>query len=314
MMMPPCSCVTPGRKPGTSCKVIIGILKQSQNRTKRAAFHRSADIKSAGQHAGLLRNYADAAPGEPCKADDNVLGKAGGNLEEIALVDDKLNDLLHLVGLIRVVRDDRVQLFFHSIRLVLGLDERRILHIVRRNKAEKPADEIQTLLFVFAGEVGNSTDRSMSVLRRQVCSKVTSSWVTALMTFGPVMNILLVSLTMRMKSVIAGEYTAPTGAGPHYGRDLWYDAGGQCIAQKEVRVSTQADNTLLDAGASGVAEADDWGAVLHGHVHDLADFGGMGLCQRTAEHGKILRVNVDVTAVDLAKAGDDAVSQYLLVG
>ena len=36
-------------------------------------------------------------------------------------------------------------------------------------------------------------------------SKVTSSFVTSLMTFGPVTNMWLVSLTMITKSVIAGE-------------------------------------------------------------------------------------------------------------
>ena len=45
-------------------------------------------------------------------------------------------------------------------------------------------------------------------------SKVTSSPVTVLTTSGPVMNMWLVSLTMKMKSVSAGEYTAPPAQGP----------------------------------------------------------------------------------------------------
>jgi hypothetical protein len=45
-------------------------------------------------------------------------------------------------------------------------------------------------------------------------SLVTSSWVTVLMTSGPVMNMYEVPSTMRMKSVIAGEYTAPPAHGP----------------------------------------------------------------------------------------------------
>ena len=35
-MMPPYSCEVPGKNPGTSTKVISGMLKASQNRTKRA--------------------------------------------------------------------------------------------------------------------------------------------------------------------------------------------------------------------------------------------------------------------------------------
>ncbi len=45
-------------------------------------------------------------------------------------------------------------------------------------------------------------------------SAVTSSWVTVLTTSGPVTNMYDVSLTMKMKSVIAGEYTAPPAHGP----------------------------------------------------------------------------------------------------
>ena len=46
------------------------------------------------------------------------------------------------------------------------------------------------------------------------CSKVTSSPVTVFTTSGPVMNMWLVSCTMKMKSVMAGEYTAPPAHGP----------------------------------------------------------------------------------------------------
>ena len=35
-MMPPYSCAVPGKKPGTSTKVMMGILNASQKRTKRA--------------------------------------------------------------------------------------------------------------------------------------------------------------------------------------------------------------------------------------------------------------------------------------
>ena len=45
-------------------------------------------------------------------------------------------------------------------------------------------------------------------------SSVTSSPVTVFTTSGPVMNMWLLSRTMKMKSVIAGEYTAPPAHGP----------------------------------------------------------------------------------------------------
>ena len=45
-------------------------------------------------------------------------------------------------------------------------------------------------------------------------SKLTSSPVTVLITSGPVMNMCEVPSTISVKSVIAGEYTAPPAHGP----------------------------------------------------------------------------------------------------
>ena len=45
-------------------------------------------------------------------------------------------------------------------------------------------------------------------------SSVTSSPVTVRTTSGPVMNMCDFSRTMKMKSVMAGEYTAPPAQGP----------------------------------------------------------------------------------------------------
>ena len=45
-------------------------------------------------------------------------------------------------------------------------------------------------------------------------SRVTSSPVTVFTTSGPVMNMCEVPCTMKTKSVMAGEYTAPPAQGP----------------------------------------------------------------------------------------------------
>ena len=57
-------------------------------------------------------------------------------------------------------------------------------------------------------------DFSLCVIAPPSSSLVTSSCVTALMTSGPVMNMYEVLFTIRMKSVMAGEYTAPPAHGP----------------------------------------------------------------------------------------------------
>ncbi len=49
-------------------------------------------------------------------------------------------------------------------------------------------------------------------------------------------------------------------------------------------------------------------------IHDLADFLGVGLRQRTAEHGEILAEYEDHPAIDGAVAGDDAIARRAGVG
>ena len=53
-------------------------------------------------------------------------------------------------------------------------------------------------------------------------------------------------------------------------------------------------------------------ARLQGEVHQLADLVGVGARERAAEDREVLREDGDLAAVDLAPAGDDAVSENLL--
>ena len=115
-----------------------------------------------------------------------------------------------------------------------------------------------------------------------------------------------------MKSVIAGEYTAPPAQGPRIARDLRHDARRQRVAQEDVGVAAERDDAFLDARAAGVVEADHRRAVPHREVHDLADLLGERLRQRAAEHREVLREDVDEPAVDAAVPGDDAVAVELL--
>ncbi len=61
-MMPPYSCAVPGRKPGTSTNVTSGMLKQSQNRTNRAAFTEALMSRHPARCAGWLATMPTGRP------------------------------------------------------------------------------------------------------------------------------------------------------------------------------------------------------------------------------------------------------------
>ena len=100
---------------------------------------------------------------------------------------------------------------------------------------------------------------------------MTSSPVTFFITSGPVMNMWLVSSTIKTKSVMAGEYTAPPAHGPTT-TEIWGTTpGSQHVAVEDVGVAGQGDDALLNPRPARVVDADYGAPRGEGEVHDLAD-------------------------------------------
>jgi hypothetical protein len=118
---------------------------------------------------------------------------------------------------------------------------------------------------------------------------------------------------MKMKSVMAGEYTAPPARGAHDHADLRHHAAGHHVALEHLGIAAQRGHALLDARAARVVQADHRRADLHGLVHDLADLLGVRFGQRAAEHGEVLAEHEHQAAVDHAVAGHHAVAGDLVV-
>ena len=76
---------------------------------------------------------------------------------------------------------------------------------------------------------------------------------------------------MKMKSVIAGEYTAPPAHRAHDQADLRHDPGGQHVALEDFGVAAQRGHPFLDAGTAGIVHTDHRRADLHGLIHHFAD-------------------------------------------
>ena len=68
------------------------------------------DVEHAGERVRLVADDADGVPAQPREAADDVLGEPGLHLEELAVVDDRLDHVLHVVRLVGGVRDQRVEL------------------------------------------------------------------------------------------------------------------------------------------------------------------------------------------------------------
>ena len=69
-------------------------------------FARGVDIQHAGQHFGLIGHHAHAASVHVGEADDDVAGELAVYFEELAVVHDTIDNIVHIVRLVRVVGND----------------------------------------------------------------------------------------------------------------------------------------------------------------------------------------------------------------
>jgi hypothetical protein len=80
----------------------------------------------------LIADDADRMPVEPGEPTDDVLRVILHHLEKPAVVDDAGDHVAHVIRLIRIVGDDRLQLRVLAMRVVEGRPVRRLFPVVRR--------------------------------------------------------------------------------------------------------------------------------------------------------------------------------------
>ena len=198
------------------------------------------------------------------------------------------------------------------VRVVAGLDDRRVVHVVERQEREQPPHFKQRVLFVLDGEVRDAAargvgDSAAEVLLRDVLARDRTNHV------GAGNEHLRRALRHEDEVGERRRVDRAAGARPHDHRDLRHDAGCPHVAQEDIAVAAEAGDALLDARAAGVVEADDRRAGLQRQVHHLRHLLAHRLGQRAAEDREVLREDEDAAAVDLAVARDDGVAQVVLL-
>src|SRR3546814_5170469 len=114
---------------------------------------RAGDVEHAGEHHRLVGDDADRAALDPAEAADDVGGVGGLDLEEIALVDRLPDQLVHIVGLVRAVRDQGVEAVLMPVprigrrprRQVVAVGERQEIEEVA-GRSEEHTSELQSLM------------------------------------------------------------------------------------------------------------------------------------------------------------------------
>ena len=212
-MMPPYSCCVPQRKPGTSTRVTRGMLNASQKRTKRAALREAFMSSTPARIFGWFATMPTERPfmcANPTMMFFAQLLWTSRNFPSSTMLPMTWYMSYALFGLSGIMSlrasstrpaGSAVSTKGASSRLFEGRKLRRAL-MVPMPSCSFFAAKCATPLF------------DPCTLAPPSSSCETVSPVTVFTTPGPVRNIYEVSLIMTVKSVRAGEYTAPPAHGP----------------------------------------------------------------------------------------------------
>gem|GEM_PF-5058313 len=234
------------------------------------------------------------------------------DLEPAPAVDDPLDHRVHVVGLLRVLGHELVELRLHAVDGIVGRDEGRSLGVVQGQVGQESAQERHLGPPVDRGEVGHPRGRRVGRRAPEVLARdllVGDGLDHVRPRDVHVGGALHHAHEVRDRRAVDGA----AGAGPDDGRDLGHDAGGLGVAPEDLRVAPEALDAFLDARAAGVVEAHDRHAHLQGGVHHLADLLGVGLREGAAEDGEVLAEEVDRPPVHARVPRDHAVPEDLLL-
>ena len=276
------------------------------------ALARSVAVEHAGHGLGLVGDDTHAGAAHVGEADHEVLGKVFMHFEELAVVDDGVDDIFHIVSLVGILGNDAVQAILQTVDGVAGRYEGGLLEVVAGDISNQLSDELQGALLGLTHEVGHAALGGMhhgaaelvdgDILARDGLDHLRAGE-----------EHIAVLLRHQDKVGQGRAVDRAAGAGAEDGANLGHHTAGQDVALENLGVAGQGVDTLLDTGSARVVETDDGGADLHGLVHHLADFQCHRLAQRAAEDGEVLGEHIDHAAVDGAVARHHAVAQERLL-
>ena len=202
------------------------------------------------------------------------LAKASWISKKSRLVDDLQDQLLDVVGLVRIVRDQRVERGLDAVGAVGGRQRRHARLVVGRQEVHQAAHLQQRLDVVLVGAVG---DRGLGRVDLGAAQLLGRDGLVGHRLHDVGAGHEHVARVLHHEDEVGHgrRIDVAAGARAHDDRDLRDDARGQHVAQEHLAIAAERVDALLDARAAGVEQADDRRAVLQRHVLDLGDLLGV---------------------------------------
>ena len=123
---------------------------------KTSSLARCVRVEAACHNLWLVGNNAHTLSIHAGKTHNDVLGPVGMNLEELTVIDNGSNSIIHVVGLIGTLRDELVEAVFLAVDRVIALGTWGFLHIVLWDIAEELAYHRNGFFLIFSSKVSNA--------------------------------------------------------------------------------------------------------------------------------------------------------------
>ncbi len=275
---------------------------------KACSLARSVAVEHTGKEFGLVGNDADRLAVETGETDDDILGKITLDFQELAIVDDCSDHIVHIVGTCGAVRHDFVERILNTVDGVVAFNHGRILKIVLGDVAHKLAHNLDCILAIFGREMSHT-----ALLRMN--GGTTEVFLAYIFAGNGLHNLRAGEEHVAYAFGHNGEVGQGRGIDGTAGTRA-EDCGNlgdytRCedVALENLGITCQGVYTFLDTCTPRVVKTDDRRAHLHGHIHDFAYLECHGFGKRAAEFGEILGEHINQTAVDCAVAGYNAVAK-----
>ena len=279
---------------------------------KAGSLFRCINIQTTGQHHRLVGNHTHGRPFDADKTNHQVGCIVGLQLKKVTLVRHFYNQLFHVVGLIRVIGNQRIQRCFGSICRVFRWPDRWFLLIVGWQECDKTAQLDKGLHIIFKRQVrhagfGRMGDCPSELLRGDRLMGHGFHYLgTGHKHIGAVFD-------HKNKVCDGGRIHRPTRTGTHDHGNLWNDTGRHDIALKHVGIATQGGHTLLNTCTTGIIQPYNRRTHFHGVVHQLTDFFCMGFRQGTTKNREVLAKYKHQPTIDGTVANDHTIAGNMLL-
>src|SRR6266702_2965495 len=204
------------------------------------------DVKGPGVNLGLVRHDPNRIPVESGESDDDILSPERLYLEQFASIDDPGYDIPDIVRLVRVVRQDIVELALVPDGW-LRLGSRRVLGVVGWDEAQEFPDLLESFQLVLCEKV-----RASALCVVESCtSKLFEINVLIENGFDDVWSRYehVARLIDHYCEICHGRGIHRTSrTRTHHSRYLRDHSRAQDVAKQYLSITTQTDNSFLDSG------------------------------------------------------------------